>query len=87
MFDDQKQLFKLKPSNDPYAERRVWMSELPNPLLNKTWDTPDINSTLTEAHSVRLSENGDWCFDAASGLWRIWPELSPEEVERGVSFH
>lgn len=60
------------------------MQELPNPQNNLTWDTPNINDTLTEEHWVPLNEDGVWCFKAATGLWRIWHNFSPLEIEKGV---
>lgn len=84
MYDSDMTLVRLTPSNDPVEDRRVWMQELPNPMMNLTWDTPGVNDTITDAHSIPLSEDGGWCFQASSGLWRIWHDLSPDEVERGV---
>ncbi len=63
------------------------MQELPNPMNNQTWDTPGINDTLTDQVDTILDEEGWWCFEASSGLWRIWHNLSPEEITRGVQMN
>jgi len=33
---------------------------------------------------MQLNEQGEYCFRAAYGLWRIWINLSPDEIERKV---
>jgi hypothetical protein len=56
-------------------------------MMNLTWDTPGVNDTITDPHSIPLNEDGSWCFEATSGLWRIWHDLSPDEVEKGVTMN
>jgi hypothetical protein len=85
MFDEGLALKKLTSQNDPFSERRVFIQELPNPHMNQTWDTPNINDTLIETYSIALDETGSWCFPAATGLWRIWMNFSPAEEYSGVT--
>ena len=33
---------------------------------------------------MQLNEQGEYCFRAAYGLWRIWINLSPDEIDRKV---
>ena len=33
---------------------------------------------------MQLNEQGEYCFRVAYGLWRIWINLSPDEIERKV---
>lgn len=62
MFDQQLNLQLLTPQNDQFEDRRVFIQELPNPLNNQTWDTPNINDTLSDERSIQLDENGEYCF-------------------------
>jgi hypothetical protein len=55
-------------------------------MLDQTWDTPNINDTLTDLRTITLSESGEWCVKVSNGLWYLWPELAPEEIEQGLTF-
>jgi hypothetical protein len=83
MFDDKLQLRMITSENDSF-KRKIFMQQLPNPIIEQTWDTPGINDTLHEIESTHVDENGNFCFKALAGLWRIWPELSEEEQTAGV---
>jgi hypothetical protein len=63
------------------------LKELPNPMRNETWDTPNINDTLADEISVKLDEKGNFCFKSSAGLWRIWHNFSPDELDRGVTMN
>ena len=85
MFSGSNTLSKLSAKNDEYhLERRVRMKEQPNPMLNQTWETEDINKTLSDEIAIPLTSDGSFCFKCAPGRWDIWFDLSPDEQDRGV---
>jgi hypothetical protein len=56
-------------------------------MLDQTWDTPDINDTLSDQKSIPIQDDGWWCFKVAHGLWYIWFDYSPEEIDHGMTMN
>ena len=63
----------------PSVGRKMSCQQLPNPLLDESWETEGIEERLVPLREVNVDENGKYCFSAKSGLWLIKPEISEEE--------
>lgn len=56
----------------------------PNPLEEETWDTPGILDRLVPERNTTVNEDGEYCFTAKLGLWRLNVHSMEDEV--GIHF-
>ena len=56
----------------------------PNPLEHETWDTPGIIDKLVAERTTTVNSEGEFCFTASTGLWRVTVDTMDDEP--GVNF-
>ena len=64
--------------------RTVSCLQEPNPLEQETWETPGIEDRLVPWRNTTVKSDGEFCFTAKKGLWRVI--TYPYDDEKGVHF-
>lgn len=71
---------------DRSQTRHVYIKQLPNPILEQSWETEGIEDLLIGERKVKLDSKGEYCFIANVGLWSVYPEVLPHEKSRALTF-
>ena len=67
--------------------RTVRCLQEPNPLEEETWETPDIMDRLVPERTTTINKEGEYCFTASPGLWRVTADVLKEEQDVGLQWH
>ena len=65
--------------------RTVRCLQEPNPLEEETWETPGIEDRLVAERTTVTNQDGEFCFTATHGLWRVTVDKTEDE-EEGITW-
>ena len=79
-WENDKQVVSLEP-------RTVRCLQEPNPLEEETWETAGILDRLVPERTTTINAEGEYCFTASPGLWRVTADVLKEEQDVGLQWH
>lgn len=79
--------YELDKYEKSLKPRTIRCLQEPNPLEHETWETPGIGDKLVAERTTTTNKDGQFCFSAHLGLWRVTADLLPEEEQAGFNFH